>query len=217
MARYSTLTSEDEISLGRSIREIRVSLWTHLLQFDFARHTLMEEIQNIETDIPDSLISFISQKTLTPKKNKRNSDSSQENPLDAAARELNKIDLDEIALGKILDMVSRQFSGSQGVKLRKSKKTFAFFHEIEQLLKELKHVKHQFINANLRLVIAVARRYNNGPMTLIDLIQEGNIGLMKAVDRFDPDRGYRFSTYAAWWIRHAVSRASADKGRTVRL
>jgi RNA polymerase primary sigma factor len=77
--------------------------------------------------------------------------------------------------------------------------------------------RNDFVRANLRLVVSIARRFNHGRMALADLIQEGNIGLMKAVERYDYRRGFRFSTYASWWIRHAISRALADKGREVRL
>jgi RNA polymerase primary sigma factor len=77
--------------------------------------------------------------------------------------------------------------------------------------------KADFVKANLRLVVSIARRFNYGRMPLADLIQEGNVGLIKAVERFDYRRGFRFSTYAAWWIRHAISRGLADKGRVVRL
>ncbi|MDJ0762274.1 MAG: sigma-70 family RNA polymerase sigma factor [Myxococcota bacterium] len=82
---------------------------------------------------------------------------------------------------------------------------------------EVERAKHHFIQANLRLVVAIARRYDRGQMPLIDLIQEGNLGLIKAVERFDYRRGFRFSTYASWWIRHAIGRALADKGHAVRI
>jgi RNA polymerase primary sigma factor len=82
---------------------------------------------------------------------------------------------------------------------------------------QLRDAKNAFVKANLRLVVSIARRFNHGRMPLQDLIQEGNIGLMKAVDRFDYRKGFRFSTYGSWWIRHAISRAIADKGRAVRL
>ncbi|MBK6917520.1 MAG: sigma-70 family RNA polymerase sigma factor [Deltaproteobacteria bacterium] len=88
---------------------------------------------------------------------------------------------------------------------------------VEEAAASLWAAKHAFVRANLRLVVTMARRYAHGRMALPDLIQEGNIGLLKAVDRFDPDRGYRFSTYASWWIRHAISRAVADKAREVRV
>jgi RNA polymerase primary sigma factor len=86
-------------------------------------------------------------------------------------------------------------------------------HEID--MGEAAH--HQLVQSNLRLVVALARRYVGRGMALLDLIQEGNVGLMRAVERFDYRRGFKFSTYATWWIRQAISRAIADQGRTIRM
>jgi RNA polymerase sigma factor (sigma-70 family) len=90
-------------------------------------------------------------------------------------------------------------------------------HDLSTIVAEGRAAKDHLLEANLRLVVSIAKRYTGRGMAFLDLIQEGNLGLIRAVEKFDYTRGYKFSTYATWWIRQAITRAMADQARTIRI
>ncbi|MFC9623605.1 RNA polymerase sigma factor RpoD/SigA [Streptomyces sp. NPDC056930] len=144
-----------------------------------------------------------------------------------ADRDLVGMYLDEIARTPLLD-AAKEVELSQtveaGVYARQildgaveSEAGGATREELEALVAEGERAKDIFIRSNLRLVVAVARRYPRAGLPLLDLIQEGNAGLVRAVEKFDYAKGFKFSTYATWWIRQAITRSIADQSRTIRL
>lgn len=142
-----------------------------------------------------------------------------EDGTDAASAEeiTEEVHVEELTLSKdvkINDPVRMYLKEIGRINLLTSDEEFEYAKRAEEGDEE---AKRMLAESNLRLVVSIAKRYVGRGMLFLDLIQEGNIGLMKAVDKFDPTKGYKFSTYATWWIRQAITRAIADQARTIRV
>ena len=134
---------------------------------------------------------------------------------------------EEISLARLVQSGCKATDVAQEMKLRAggaapsltawAKETGMTLRELQICLRQANKARSRMVLANIRLVITMSRRYQHTPVDLEDLIQEGTIGLIRAVERFDPSRGYRFSTYATWWIRDGITSALVAKGRTIRL
>ena len=169
-------------------------------------------------DADDHLAAYFRQLAEDMLKTKKSrTDSKMLKKLAAAAKEaaaqLRGLDLDRVHI----DAVVRELERESVQPTWWTEPANGYLDDLRQAYRDAANLRDEFVRANLRLVVTMARRYDRGGMPLADLIQEGNLGLMHAVSRFDYRRGLRFSTYACWWIRHAIGRALADKARAVRI
>src|SRR5207248_10112824 len=121
---------------------------------------------------------------------------------------------DEVALAKVMEA---GHEAADELQRSSGQLTVGLRRQLEAAVAEGGRAKQRFIQANLRLVVSIAKRYQSSGLPLLDLVQEGNLGLIRAVEKFEYRKGFKFSTYATWWIRQAISRAIADKSRTIRV
>ena len=138
-------------------------------------------------------------------------------PFDMEEEEVEQIDISVPEGISIEDPVRMYLKEIGKVPLLSAEEEIALAQTMEQGGKEGEAAKKKLAEANLRLVVSIAKRYVGRGMLFLDLIQEGNLGLIKAVEKFDYRKGYKFSTYATWWIRQAITRAIADQARTIRI
>ena len=225
LAEHELLTPEDERELSQGIEDTEILTWERVFaRPDVVRPMLALVEPNLEEPIKFPKLLKAADDMLQTKKARK--DPKLVKKLAAAAKEtatkLRTLDLDRVHI----DAVARELFRAREAAVAghelwwtdgASKDAGLYVDEVRQAYRDAANLRDEFVRANLRLVVTMARRYDRGGMPLADLIQEGNLGLMHAVSRFDYRRGLRFSTYACWWIRHAIGRALADKARAVRI
>jgi RNA polymerase primary sigma factor len=183
----------DLVKLQEEIEKCRIRTQAYLRRFCF-RHNVIEDFGEVILRAYDRFLQLEKEiKELTPRAEKNRFALSK---LQAAKRKLVKR---ELAAGRSLEDFKKDV------------------RMLQRWMDKSQEAKREMVESNLRLVISIAKKYTNRGLSFLDLIQEGNMGLMKAVEKFEYRRGYKFSTYATWWIRQAVTRAIADQARTIRI
>jgi RNA polymerase primary sigma factor len=224
MTGTALLTPERETELAKEIEQREIATWVSLFSHAPAVEHLLGRVESL---LDNSLPDFKNLRRAATRAKKARTKAAQQS-LEACAGKvagkLRALDIDRALVEALLDEVKRAekrpaaparrrpATDATGGRALASWKERVYKSEASAI-----QSRNKFVQANLGLVVSVARRYQHGGLPLTDLIQEGNLGLIKAVSRFDHRRGFRFSTYATWWIRHAIGRALADKGRTVRV
>jgi RNA polymerase primary sigma factor len=206
---YDLLDARRELALAREIEQLEVEVWRALLSRADAVETVASAVASHLPERSPALAALARLARGAAAGGVRRGPSARSALINGAARKLREADVGRTALRAADAAVRTRFAADRSARVYLARVTSArAAHE---------RAKHEFVTANLRLVIRMARRYKQQALPLADLIQEGNLGLMRAVERFDYRRGFRFSTYAGWWIRHSLNRALSDKARLVRV
>jgi RNA polymerase primary sigma factor len=224
LAEHDLLSPEDERELSQGIEDTEILTWERVLSRpDVVNHVLALIEPNLETPVKfPKLLKVVEEMRAKKARKDPKLVKKLAGVLKEAALGLRQLDLDRVHI----DAVVRELYRARELALTGeitwwedagAKDVGPFIDSVRQAHRDAMNLRDEFVRANLRLVVTMARRYDRGGMPLADLIQEGNLGLMHAVSRFDYRRGLRFSTYACWWIRHAIGRALADKARAVRI
>jgi len=240
----NVMAPEQEFAMARQIESLKLALWDSILGHGPAGALIIDGIDRLmETKFVDwegykELVMKDVVEVVKPKPTKPGASLKPAKPLSKAASKKAAKDAEAPVRSAELSLKLQSYAEAAGAADPEGTAVEAFVDVIADLppsrsvgvagfdaymaglriaRARLRLAKNNFVSANLRLVVAVAARYSRELLTFEDLVQEGNIGLMKAVDRFDYRKGFRFSTYASWWIRHAIGRALADKARLVRL
>jgi len=223
LAEHELLTPEDERELSQGIEDTEILTWERV----FARADVVQPLlalitPNLEEPREFPKLVKAADDVLKGKKKDTKLAKKLQAAAHEAAVEMRALDLDRVHIDAVVRELyrARESAGASQETWwtdGAAKDAGAYFDDVRQAYRDAGNLRDEFVRANLRLVVTMARRYDRGGMPLADLIQEGNLGLMHAVSRFDYRRGLRFSTYACWWIRHAIGRALADKARAVRI
>ena len=214
-------TPEQEIENARLLEEYEIEAWTLLLSAPRAVVHLQNEAGECEEeDISaiDKLLTSYRRSASKSKARKLKATPQRSKLIKDLAPRLRRFDSDNELLDSVLGRLRREVWRRRVLSDAPSfRMTQAQLSDIENERERAHQIRNKFVRSNLRLVVSVARKFGRYDIPIIDLIQEGNMGLMKAVHRFDHARGFRFSTYAHWWIRQSIERAIINKGSQVRL
>lgn len=232
VSRHPLMSPQEERERAEQIVALRTTYWRQIMAYapyveaiaELARVELAAEQGQVDPELEASCAKAIAAAVAVRERDRKGT----RDALDAAVRELaDRLatrDQECLLADRVVADVVQLGSGARGTATlpvhppRRGSRPYAeYLAAVQTSAAALRAARNQFARANLRLVVRMANRLRGSGLSLTDLIQEGNIGLLKAVDRFEPARGFRFSTYASWWIRHTMRRAMVNRGRTVRV